>query len=185
MRVGICGYGGSGKDVVADVLVAEFGFVKVNMSDALDKYLRILNPLIPSPFTEGNHVRYDRLRAHTDYVTAKKIPEVRELLQRLGTDVGRAIDPEMWVKQMELEASKHANVVTTGIRFTEECAPLDVLIHVDRDGYGPVNNHISDSLDDIFALAGMVIRNDGTLDDLRGYAAAAGRECAARAVVAA
>lgn len=177
MRVGICGYGGSGKDVVADVLVADFGFVKVNMSDALDKYLRILNPLIPSPFrADPVCVRYDKLREHTDYVTAKKIPEVRELLQRLGTDVGRAIDPEMWVKQMELEASKHANVVTTGIRFAEEAQPLDLLIHVDRVGYGPVNDHVSDSLDDIFAMARVLIRNDGTLDDLRVKATACARD---------
>lgn len=167
MRIGITGYGGSGKDVVADVLVDEFGFVKVNMSDALDRYLRILNPLIPSPFTDDFHVRYDKLREHTDYVTAKKIPEVRQLLQRLGTDVGRAIDPGMWVKELEKEAKKHVDVVTTGIRFPEEAAALHLLIHVDRDGYGPVNDHVSDSLGDMFELANARIINNGTLHELR------------------
>jgi hypothetical protein len=169
MRIGICGYAESGKDVVADYLVEHRGFVKVNMSDALDRYLRILNPLVP----HGDEMfRYDDLRQAMDLTTAKRNPEVRQLLQRLGTDVGRAIDPQMWVKEMEKEASKHDRVVTTGIRFIEETYPLNWLIHVERPGVGPVNGHPSDSIDEIIKLADIRLINDGTIDDLHAEIAA-------------
>jgi hypothetical protein len=183
MRIGITGYAGSGKDVVADVLVETFGFRKVNMSDALDRYLQILNPIIQIEFvTDGDYfpriapVRYADLRATTDLTEAKKIPEVRQLLQRLGTDVGRAIDPEMWVNELNKEADKHRHVVTTGIRFIEEVDPLDVLIHVDRIGFGPVNDHPSEMLDDIFVQSHYTLQNAGTIEDLQQLTIATLRE---------
>lgn len=45
MRIGLTGYAKSGKDEVADVLATEYGFVKVNMSDAINNYLCILDPI--------------------------------------------------------------------------------------------------------------------------------------------
>lgn len=167
-RVGICGYATSGKDVVADFLVQRYGFVKVNMSDAVDKYLRILNPMIP--IVDGNVirvVRYDDLRQEMGFTEAKQIIEVRQLLQRLGTDVGRAIDPSMWVKELNKEAAKHDRVVTTGIRFDEEVEPLDLLIHVDRPGVGPVNNHVSDSIEHIIRRADLDLINGSTIEALQ------------------
>jgi len=181
MHFGICGYAEAGKDVVADLLVAEFGFVKVNMSDALDHYLQVLNPLIAyerDPITQGEGIlegavviwqfaRYAELRQMMSLTEAKKIPEVRELLQRLGTDVGRAIDPLMWVKEVERLAVKHERVVTTGIRFPEEADMLDFLIYVDRLGVGPKNDHPSEQLDAIFARSDVAIPNDGTIEQLQ------------------
>jgi hypothetical protein len=168
MRVGICGYAGSGKDVVADVLVTEYGFVRVNMSDALDRYLQVLNPWVhPAGFVHLGDIRYADLRGLLNYTEAKRIPEVRRLLQALGTDVGRAIDPEMWLKELEKEAARHDKVVTTGIRFLNEAAPLDYLVHVERPGVGPANDHVSESIDPIIAISSITLRNDGTIEDLQ------------------
>jgi hypothetical protein len=164
MRVGICGYASSGKDVVADALVENFGFVRVNMSDALDRYLMILDPYVLTQ--QYRNVRYSELRSEVDYTTAKRNPEVRRLLQKLGTEVGRSIDPDIWIKELDKEAPKHDRVVTTGIRYLNEAAPLDFLIHVDRPGIGPANDHSSESIDAIIALANITFRNDDTIGDL-------------------
>jgi hypothetical protein len=184
MRIGITGYARAGKDEVANVFIEQFGFVKINMSDALDKYLRILDPWVfvsifdvvditdaldrDAPLVPGRWYRYSEICVQIpDYTTRKLIKEVRELLQRLGTDVGRAIDPMLWVDELNKEAHKHAFVVTTGIRFTEEVEPLDYLIHVDRPGVGPINDHDSENLDAIFARAHVKIDNDSDILDLR------------------
>jgi len=162
MRIGLTGYAESGKDEVADQLVEEFGFVKVNMSDALDRYLLILNPIVSKSGTN-----YATIRRAYSYVDAKRIPEVRRLLQCLGTEVGRAIDPDVWVKELEKEASKHEHVVTTGIRYVNEVTPGMTLIRVDRPGYGPLNNHASEDLEAVFEMAYNVIHNTRDLDGLR------------------
>lgn len=162
MRIGIAAYAESGKDEVADVLVEEYGFVKINMSDALDKYLIILNPIL-----DETGIRYAELRAKVDFVTAKRHPEVRRLLQKFGTEVGREIDVDLWVREVAKLAVQHTNVVTTGIRYTNEAVPGMCVVRVNRPGYGPLNDHSSESLDDVFALADFTIDNDGTLEQLR------------------
>lgn len=167
MRVGICGYATSGKDVVADVLVDEFGFVKVNMSDALHRYMMILDPIIEESRSLGR-ARYSDIVRDYGYVEAKQcFPEVRRLLQVFGTEVGRAIDPDLWVKERDKVAGQYMNVVTTGVRFPNEAVGLTHLIHVDRPGVGPINDHPSDRLDEVIGLANLHIVNDGTVDDLR------------------
>lgn len=164
MHIGITGYAESGKDVVADILVEKFGFVKIGMSDALDRYLMILDPYVDLYL--GLCMRkYSEIRMTDSYVEAKKIPEVRRLLQVLGTEVGRSMDPDIWVKELKKSAAEHINVVTTGIRFQNEFDAMDLVIWVDR-GRGPLNDHESENLKDIFAQSHYKIENFGTIQDL-------------------
>lgn len=165
MRIGLTGYATSGKDEVADVLATEYGFVKVNMSDAINNYLCILNPIISIQHFPA--LRYAEYVAEHGYVQAKEHPEVRRLLQTFGTDVGRAIDLDMWVKEAAKLASLHERVVTTGIRYVNEAVPGMMVVRVNRPGFGPLNDHTSESLADVFALAEITIENDGTLEELR------------------
>jgi hypothetical protein len=176
IHVGIAGYATSGKDEVANVFKNEFAFVGINMSDALDKYLQLLDPIIQVAYegpTEGGDASWIRLDRYADirrkmtYTDAKSIKEVRELLQRLGTEVGRDIDPFLWTNLVARSAAMHERVVTTGIRYIEEMSPIDVLIEVRRPGVGPVNSHSSDAgMAQVLAKADYVIHNDGTLDEL-------------------
>lgn len=167
MHIGICGYAESGKDAVADILVAEFGYTKVGMSDALDKYLLILDPIIE--ITPGEYYRYRLIRDTYNYVESKKFEEVRRLLQRLGTDVGRAIDPDIWVKEWRdaAELCGNDNVVVTGIRFQNEIDMVDKLVWVNRPGVGPKNDHVSEDLAFVFEQADYMVSNSGTLENLR------------------
>lgn len=176
MHLGICGYAGSGKDVVADILVNTFFFTKVNMSDALDEYLLALDPMINMDFDTGvQYIRYSTLRGTMNYVEAKKIPEVRRLLQKLGTEVGRSLDPDIWVKtaQKTIEAHKAngaTNFVTTGIRYVNEATMVDGLLAVYRTGVGPANKHSSEDLREIFVEANYALFNDGTLEQFQSKA---------------
>ena len=166
MRIGITGYAESGKDEVADILVEEFGFVKVGMSDPLDKYLQILNPYIADDIyneISTGLTRYAEFRSYTSYVDAKELPEVRELLQRLGTEVGRDIDNDIWVKERMKTEVNFKHTVTTGIRYVNEAVGFDEIWRVNRLGYGPKNDHSSEQLDDVFALATVSMHNNSTL----------------------
>lgn len=179
LHIGVCGYATAGKDVVADVLVDRFGFVKVNMSDALDRYLQVLDPMVTGESVSDLHRefgldltapprRYSEIRREMSLTKAKRLPEVRRLMQKLGTEVGRDIDPMLWVNVMKRNAAQHDYVVTTGIRYPEEADAVDVLIHVTRPGVGPLNDHTSENLDAIFARANYQLPNSETLEHFQG-----------------
>ncbi len=185
--VGIGGKLASGKDAISDHLVEAYGWVKLGMSDALADALYTLNPWIDVEALEsfegewikvGNVIRYQDLYDSVGYVDAKKVSEVRRLLQVLGTEVGRRqIDDNLWVNMMVKKvlaavASDAPGVIVTGIRFENE---LDAIMEtlsgetwwVNRPSLSATVNagHASEnsvSADDF----SIVIENDGTLTDL-------------------
>lgn len=190
----------SGKDAFADHLVAKHKFVKLGMSDTLAEALYRLNPLIPvqhpGPFGEVSVQFVPYQNYFHDfaggYVQAKTNPEVRRLLQQLGTEVGRELlGQNIWVeaarkKILELTSAGH-NVIITGIRFPNELELENQLnevidtwgavgdkqhatsVYVDRPSLpAPVAGHSSEGsvqLEDFQYVLG----NTGTLEDL--YAA--------------
>lgn len=132
--IGLGGKLGSGKDAFADILVEQFGFHKLGMSDVLADALYTLNPMILVPVEESDSafwsqrskpVRYQLIIEERGYVEAKKIPEVRRLLQVLGTEVGREmLGQNIWSdgarrRIQALRAQRHP-VVITGLRFPNE-----------------------------------------------------------------
>lgn len=124
--IGIGGKLASGKDTVADYLVAEYGFIKMGMSEPLNDALLALNPLIPTNLMGADMFeRYQTVHARLGYTAAKENPEVRRLLQALGTEVGRdMIDPEVWTKiaahKIREQLAEGHSVILTGIRFENE-----------------------------------------------------------------
>lgn len=121
----------AGKDAIGDYLVEKHDFVKLGMSDALNEALLALDPYILTSYTANNgtvheHVeRYSSLYARVGYVEAKTNPEVRRLLQKLGTEVGREmIDPDVWVNIAQKKILEHwasgKDVVITAMRFPNE-----------------------------------------------------------------
>lgn len=171
----VIGLGGrlrAGKDAVADHLVSEHGFVKLGMSDALHEALLAIDPIIG-----GECERYSELVGRLGYVEAKKNPEVRRLLQALGTEVGRnMIGEDVW---STITAGKVVSllrqdlpVVVTGIRFPNELAMIRQLAGacwwVERETEAPsavTAGHASEN-SVTAALFDRVIHNDGSLADL-------------------
>lgn len=180
--VTVSGYATSGKDSVADILVEEFGWYKTYMSKPLEQALLTLNPWVPwtggDPQTNTYWARYSELHARVGYDESKKNPEVRRLLQTLGTEVGRKMFGEdTWLDIVDVEAQNKLasgiNVVVTGVRYPNELAKFfrwsrSMSVWVDRPGVGPVNDHSSDNTltPDEFDV---VCNNDGTLEDLRAW----------------
>jgi hypothetical protein len=166
--VGLTGFAGSGKSTVANYLVEEHGYTRLSFAGPLKKMLRTLNPIMgdmPVAYHEDNVLRLsnvwglaERHIEFWDYAgTAEQWikeseygDEYRRLLQVLGTDCIRAVDPEFWVKaaiaQMEDEDGKY---VFDDCRFPNEAAVITVadprsLWYVERPGIHPVNGHASE-----------------------------------------
>lgn len=134
--IGMGGLLASGKDAFADRLVERHGFTKIGMSDALHNAMLAENPLVGLLITAEKiwptPVRYAELVEIVGYVEAKKSPEVRGLLQRLGTEVGRnMIGTNTWadITARNVEALRDAGkpVVVTGIRFPNELEMIDMV----------------------------------------------------------
>ena len=98
----------------------------------------------------------------------------RELMQTLGTEWGRSIHPDLWVKLLERELFDHPRaadevVILTDCRFQNEIrwvrAKGGAVWWVQRDGIAPVASHSSEN--DIGpGDCDLVIRNFGTREDL-------------------
>lgn len=134
--IGLGGKLRAGKDAVGDYLEATHGYVKLGMSDALNEALLKLNPIIPTgKYWESgyeHYMTYQDYHAAHGYVEAKKNPEVRRLLQVLGTEVGREmISEDVWVSIAEKKIREHwaegKQVVITAMRFPNEIEMLNRL----------------------------------------------------------
>lgn len=171
--IGLGGYAFAGKDAVADVLEHDHGWARTFLSKPLLDILLILDPLIPAPFS---HVRFSEMVAGIGYDESKHNPEVRRLLQTLGTEIGRAkFGESVWIDLVMDEVAalreQGRNVAVTGIRFRNELDAIraagGLAVWVARPGFGPVNGHSSDN-----ALTAtdfdITVVNDGPIDSLPG-----------------
>lgn len=176
--IGLSGYARAGKDTVAGLLW-ERGYKRLAFADALRNALYALNPTVLS--TEGvvgvkpySPVDLRSVIDEYGWDKAKTItPEVRDLLQRMGTEVGREqFGPHFWVDMAfkTINESEHDLWVLSDVRFPNEYnAVVDndgFVFRINRPGCGPANNHVSET-----ALDGhgwhAIIDNNGGLSDLR------------------
>lgn len=92
----------------------------------------------------------------------------RELLQRFGTEVGRSIDPDLWIKSTFNYMEPEGNYIITDVRFKNEAkACLDrgaVLIRINRETKDM--EHQSEHDMDDFKDYTHIIDNNGTLEEL-------------------
>lgn len=191
MIISLSGYGGAGKDSLAEVLVEEHGFKQYAWADTLRLAASILNPVVGVyldgqlfDFTDDRDrvgwrstrvVRYNDAVEQDGYIAAKaKYPDLREFLQLLGTEVGRnLISDNVWVDatfaRIERECGLDADIVITDTRFPNEADAIrqrgGYLVRVDRPGVGPVNEHPSETSLEGYKFDYYAL-NNGTLADL-------------------
>jgi dephospho-CoA kinase len=186
--VALLGYAQSGKDEAAKVLVEEGGFVRVAFADAVRECLLALDPLVQVRQVARGREMVDRGEVAVRHVSelvrdygwdpAKTLfPDVRRLLQRLGTEVVRdRIDKDAWAKigAEKIENARYDGrpVVLTDVRFMNEAKSIwsasagrAEFFLVDRPGIGPVNGHVSDSASFVIAEEhrATTLYNSGTL----------------------
>ena len=175
--IGLSGYARSGKDTVADILVRDYGFTKLSFAQPMRDVLYALNPRV-------NFSEYDELQRLQDvidvhgwdnYKETEYGDEIRELMQRLGTEVGRQMFGEaFWVLAAEGIMMNLLNegkkVVFTDVRFPNEAEMIgeynDAQVwRVRRPGVFPANGHASETAMDDYEFDAY-IDNNGTLEDL-------------------
>lgn len=179
--IGLCGYAGSGKDTAAQGLLWTGEWAHASFAAKLKDFLAAANPLVPvyrgmpgyEAFnladTEPVHVRYSEYVEEVGLETAKENPEVRALLQRVGTDAGRKVlGEDVWV-DAALNDLPMGHVVFTDVRFPNEAAAIQdaggYIIRVNRPGHGPANGHVSETALDGFPFDAE-ITNSGSRRDL-------------------
>jgi hypothetical protein len=167
--VGLHGYAGAGKDSVAKIL-GDYGYTRVAFADKLREALYVLNPVVLTD-ADGDYIRIQDIVDDIGWEEAKrKYPEIRRMLQVIGTEVGREmIDQNVWVDAAFKGLDKDKKYVFTDLRFENEHQAIDsrlgLLIKIERPGIGAVNGHKSEKpLPDKWFDARLV--NDGTLEDL-------------------
>jgi hypothetical protein len=204
--IGFTGEAQAGKDTAASLLTGKFGFRRIAFADTMREMLYRLNPIVVLEQsrvirwvledrldyrkTEGRQaVGYDsdenvgfiRLADLIDaagWDTAKEAPEVRQLMQRMGTEAGRDLFGEnFWVDFTfkKIKAEDHA-VAFTDVRFDNEAeeivangghvikivsdrtTKLDTPKHSSENGISP---HLID----------FVVENNGTIEELHAQIA--------------
>lgn len=153
MIIGLSGYAQVGKDTVANYLVENYGFVKVSFADPIREALYKLDPKVRIDELSG--VSLANAVDKMGWEEVKRFSsDTRELLQRLGTEVGRDMfGKDFWVNQGLLRAKEHENVVFADTRFVNEADAIRAtggqVWRVHKQNHGPVNGHPSEvALDD-------------------------------------
>lgn len=172
--LGLSGYARTGKDTVANILVEKYGYTRMSFADPMRNALYALNPIVGKD-NDSYESEVD-LRFVVDtigwdnYKESLWGDEMRALMQRFGTEVGREqFGASFWVDQAMHRIPDGAKAVFADTRFQNEAQAIRELggsvWRIERDGVGPVNNHISEvDLDDYpFDLT---IYNDKSLEDL-------------------
>ncbi len=187
--IGLHGYPEVGKDEIAKYLCEHHNFHRVSFADPLRKSVLAVNPWVHVKYEEeivcngvriAGFVRLADLVRDVGWTVAKKCRDVREYLQRAGTEGGRDIHGHgCWIVIARDDAN-HAifngkNVVFTDVRFDNEIDLVDELggelWKATRPGKAAVNNHSSEKPipDDKFAS---FVNNDAGIDELRVKVAA-------------
>ena len=168
--IGLAGWARSGKDTVADYLVENHGYTKMSFAAPMKEAMYRLNPRITV-----NEVQNTALRIGIDVYgwdgIKERSPDIRGLLQRFGTEVGREMfGQDFWVDTAIKEIPDGAKAVFSDVRFPNEADAIKKLNgqvwRVNRLGVGPANDHASEhALNDY--LFDEVLENSTTVNGLQ------------------
>ena len=132
MRIAFCGPRGTGKTTLADYLVKLHGFTRCSLAAPIKRIIaeapqdsherhqflwRWAEELFPGRFMLQARFATEAGRL---FVTEK---DPGRRAQQLGTDIGRALDPEVWIRYL-LEHLPAGPVAVDDVRFPNECDRL-------------------------------------------------------------
>lgn len=162
MIIGLAGYARSGKDTVAGLMK---DYERRAFADPIRDSLMRLNPLV------GDGQYLSDIVKRQGWEGAKiTVPEVRRLLQSMGTEVGREmVHPDLWVQLSIKDLNAGDKVIFTDVRFPNEAKAIKrlggTIWRVNRPGVEALNPHPSESSMDHFSYD-LIINNYGTIDQL-------------------
>lgn len=158
MIIGLTGYARSGKDSAANWLVEHHGFVKMAFADGVRQMALAIDPMVEQPCDETSvrffYERYSKVLETEGYEQAKSYPDVRRLLQRIGTEGGRDIfGANIWVDAVRKRIGElplgSTKVVLSDVRFPNEAKAIKemggTVIRLSRPGVGGNDPHPSEA----------------------------------------
>jgi len=146
--IGLAGWARSGKDTVADYLVESHGYTKMSFAAPMKEAMYRLNPRITV-----NKITNTALRVGIDVYgwdgIKERSPDVRGLLQRFGTEVGREMfGSDFWVNAAIKQIPDGAKAVFSDVRYPNEADAVRKLggkvWRVLRPGVEAANDHASE-----------------------------------------
>lgn len=158
--VGIGGKAHSGKDTVADILVRDYGFIKMAFADRLKELVR-------------QHYGFER----EELWTPMKTPEIRRILQGTGQLIKSLEGNEFWVREIQqkivyqsMNKGWNGRVVVSDVRFPEEKAFIEqcsgITIRVDRPNAEEIEFNPGHPSEQIPQKFNYVLMNNKTMDVL-------------------
>lgn len=158
--VGFTGVAGAGKDTAAQVLKEISPMMNWNVRSFADPIKQMLVVGLGLTHSQLN----DRGLKEQPIELFNVSP--RHLMQQLGTEWGRSIDPDMWVKVMRIRCMI-GNTLIPDVRFPNEASMVreaGVLVHIKGRG-GIAGNHLSEAGITV-ASGDVVIENDRDIEYL-------------------
>lgn len=168
MIIGICGYCNSGKDIVADILVEERGFIKKSFATKVRQTAARINSYLPQVGETYNEVV---VRLGYD-VAKREYSSVREYLVNIGEGLRDILGEDLWLNAaLPLEnmcMNKGPQIVFSDVRHSNESLRIrrsgGFIIKLTRpgcDGFEAERRSISNVIADFY------IHNDGDKNDLK------------------
>ncbi len=181
MIIGISGKAGAGKDTFASALANQIFVWADHYAKDLDicrfsqKIYDVAAILTGTPV----HIQETQEgKAMMNYLGMTN----GQLQQLIGTEIGRAIHPDIWIKALAVDYTPKKLWIIPSVRFENEfqwirnISPNNLLIRIEGDPTGmrkhPTRDwsHTSETALDHIVDWDVVIKNDGTLEDLVGHA---------------
>lgn len=180
--IGVLGKKGSGKDAFASCLAKDYHYQRAAFADTLKEAAQLVYGL--------SHEQVHGSQEAKEAIDPRWGISSRYILQRLGTECGRSIHPETWIKsllevripRLERERastySMDAHPPFTGwvipdCRFTNEALAIQrqggILVRVERPSLPTSKDPHPSEVEQESILVNFIVQNDGTLDDLSSY----------------
>lgn len=165
--IGLNGYARAGKDTVAHIL-KDYGFEQFSFAARLKEALKRLDPFVN--LRPGYRLSQVLPNGGWDYVK-DEFPEVRDLLQRMGTEVGRNLFGEnFWVDQAMAQIPEGTKAVFSDCRFPNEAAAIlkrgGQIWRIVRPGVEAVNAHPSETALNDHPFDQYIFNNGESMADL-------------------
>ena len=183
MIIGLCGAQGSGKDTVANILISEYGFVKLTFASTLKDVVAILFSW-PRDLLEGLTEESRLWRETVDDFWSAKLSisgfTPRKALQMIGTDLFRLhFNNDIWISIVEnkigamLKNNPNINIVISDCRFANEFSlikkfPDSHIITILREKNYSINKlaHSSET-EWVNYNFDAILQNDNSIDELK------------------
>jgi hypothetical protein len=182
MIIGLCGAQGSGKDTVANILITEYGFVKLTFASTLKDVVAILFSW-PRDLLEGLTEESRLWRETVDDFWSIKLNisgfTPRKALQMIGTDLFRIhFNNDIWISIVEnnigvmLKNNPNMNIVISDCRFANEFTLIKQfsdshIITILRENNSTNKIAHSSETEWVNYNFDAILQNDNSIDDLK------------------